>query len=303
MKKISIVTIAITLLLTVIAMLGMGYGIIEIFKYTLVDIPPEYNDLEISHVEVEGLERKLKHLGKHSNVYVYDIITSSRTYRIAVEYNKYEIEDQIQIGDRLSVKWFDGVFADYACEVVNGNTAVVTYDSFGDTELTVSSTVWGFLFAAIGTIIFFVAISLIKEDGRNKPRLTDKRITLKKERYRAFRKRAIYEGFGSGIIGEFSERDSERAKVRFSRLTGTYVCNAYLGNGNAVDYNLWVEYKSGELRIILTDENGKIIFELTPKARSGVSFIAKHSETYYLKIAGNKAYVDVRLERSEKSKV
>ena len=83
-------------------------------------------------------------------------------------------------------------------------------------------------------------------------------------------------------------------------FSGIYIINAYLGQGNNVKFVVESNVYSGNFRIIVTNKTtNKIMYDIPIDEHSEITFYAEESETYYIKLIGESANVEVKLWRSE----
>lgn len=118
------------------------------------------------------------------------------------------------------------------------------------------------------------------------------------EDYRSIRRNVISKQTNSsGVSGDYEDCDNEYTKTKIGLLSGIYVCNAYLGNGEKVQYVIDSTVFEGNLLIALTDENNKILYEIPNDQVYEVSFQTELGKVYYLKFIGESAHIDVEIQR------
>ena len=112
-------------------------------------------------------------------------------------------------------------------------------------------------------------------------------------------KRYIAKGDGSGVEGEYSDRDAEVVSFKIKRFYGVYILNAYRGNGRALTLHIASQIKSGELGIEITDRQNRRISVVADVLNSSVTMLARRGQTYYVKCVGHDATISVTLRRTE----
>jgi hypothetical protein len=129
--------------------------------------------------------------------------------------------------------------------------------------------------------------------------LTEDDISDITEDYRAIKKIVETKGQNtSGIKGQYSDCDCNYVKTKIGMLSGIYICNAYLGDGNEVTYTIDSQLKSGNLKIIITDKSNNVLYDIPVGSSQTVSFVAKNSEVYYVKFVAESADLDITVERN-----
>jgi len=104
---------------------------------------------------------------------------------------------------------------------------------------------------------------------------------------------------GSGVFGKFEEKDVCYSKDTAASLSGVYVCNAYKSSGKAIKYTVSSVVNSGNLRIVFTDSQNKILHDIPIDQTYNFEFDTVKGEVYYLKIVGESANITVTVMRSE----
>ena len=119
------------------------------------------------------------------------------------------------------------------------------------------------------------------------------------EDYRSIRRNVVSKGLkSSGVTGYYEDCDNDYTKTKIGLLSGIYVCNAYLGNGENVQYVIDSTVFEGNLLIALTDENDKILYEIPNDQVYELSFQTELGKIYYLKFIGESAHIDVEVQRN-----
>lgn len=118
--------------------------------------------------------------------------------------------------------------------------------------------------------------------------------------YRAI-KRNVYNEHAnkSGIQGRYEQFDCEYTRSSFGKLSGIYILNAYLGDGDNVSFTIDSKVKKGNLRIVITDEFNRILYDIPIDETAEVSFKTVKDATYYVKLIGESANISVELWRTE----
>lgn len=101
----------------------------------------------------------------------------------------------------------------------------------------------------------------------------------------------------SGVTGKYINRDNSYTKIEIGMLSGIYICNAYLGNGDRVKYVIDSQVNSGNFRIIITDDGSNILYDIPIDEKQEVSFVAEASQLYYVKLVGESANIHIELWR------
>ena len=72
-----------------------------------------------------------------------------------------------------------------------------------------------------------------------------------------------------------------------------------MANGNIVKYTVDSFVKSGNLRIVITNENNKILYDVPIDTTHYVEFPTVEGEIYYMKLVGESANIVVSVTRNE----
>lgn len=128
--------------------------------------------------------------------------------------------------------------------------------------------------------------------------ITDEMIEACWEDYHAYKRHVFRKTDGeSGIVGEYEDCDSKYIETEIKMLTGVYICNAFLGDGETVTYKIESKVSSGNLKIVITDETDKILYTIPIDSNETISFITEKSKTYYVKFVGERAEIDITVLR------
>ena len=103
----------------------------------------------------------------------------------------------------------------------------------------------------------------------------------------------------SGVAGKYAEKDVVYSRETAESLSGVYVCNAYKATGKTVQYTVDSVVNSGNLRIVVTDSQNKILYDIPVDGTYHLEFDTVNGEVYYLKLVGESANITVRVMRSE----
>lgn len=164
------------------------------------------------------------------------------------------------------------------------------------------------LIIVVSVILFYkkhrleMSYQLEDKNGESKELaiITDEMISMYTEEYHAYRRRDSSKYHNrSGIEGPFEDCDSSYVKTNIRMLTGVYVANAYLGEGKEVSYNINSTVKSGNLKIVITDEDNQILYNIPIDSNENVKFIANKDEIYYVKFVGERAQIEVEITRED----
>ena len=148
-----------------------------------------------------------------------------------------------------------------------------------------------------------ISLQIKDENGDNKSLcvITDEYIEEWIDDYRVIKSHRKNEGtYDSGVKGTFADCDCRYTEVKFGMFSGIYIMNAYLGHGNNVKYVVESNVISGNFRIVVVNKTtNKIMYDIPIDEQSEITFYAKELETYYIKLVGESANVEVKLWRSE----
>ena len=103
----------------------------------------------------------------------------------------------------------------------------------------------------------------------------------------------------SGVKGEYEDLDNEYTNFDIKLLSGLYIANVYLGEGEMVSYQINSEVEKGNFKIMITDENKKILYEIPIDQETEISFLAEKGKMYYVKFAAESAKFEAELWRKK----
>lgn len=140
----------------------------------------------------------------------------------------------------------------------------------------------------------------VNGEDKSLARITNEMIEEYREDYRALKRKVSTKGHPtSGVTGHFSDCDYDHIETKIGKLSGIYVCNAYLGKGREVTYNIDSTVHSGNLKIVITNENDDIIYDVPIDSKETVSFFAEESKLYYVKFVGESAELEIDVFRED----
>lgn len=130
--------------------------------------------------------------------------------------------------------------------------------------------------------------------------ITDEMINRHIEDYRAYKRHVSREIDNEiRISGDYEECDRSFIKTKIGKLSGIYICNAYKGVGKDVTYKINSTVKSGNFRIVITDEECNILYDIPIDQEYELTFFAENEKCYYVKFIGESAEINVTIERTE----
>ena len=130
--------------------------------------------------------------------------------------------------------------------------------------------------------------------------ITDDMINRHIEDYRAYKRHVSRKTDNEvRISGDYENCDRSFIETRIGKLSGIYVCNAYKGVDKNVTYKISSTVKSGNFRIVVTDENRNILYDIPIDQQYELTFFAEKDQCYYVKFIGESAEIDVIVERTE----
>lgn len=129
--------------------------------------------------------------------------------------------------------------------------------------------------------------------------ITDKMINDYFEDYRAIRRRVIAKRENeSGVVGRYEDCDRSFVETKIKMLSGIYVSNAYLGKGADVTYTIDSSVKSGNFRIVITDDDCNILYDIPIDQKYTLTFFAEKGQHYYVKFVAESAEIKVIITRT-----
>lgn len=103
----------------------------------------------------------------------------------------------------------------------------------------------------------------------------------------------------SGVVGKYEDCDRSHIETKIKMLSGIYVSNAYLGKGADVTYTIDSSVKSGNFRIIITDEDSNILYDIPIDQEYTLTFFAEEGQHYYVKFVAESAEIRVVIKRTD----
>ena len=130
--------------------------------------------------------------------------------------------------------------------------------------------------------------------------ITDEMIEAYDHTYYSIKHSIYCEGLNSSnIVGELEKFDNSYVKVRSKKLSGVYLCNVYLGDGEMVNFSIKSSVAKGNFKIVFTDSKGKIIQTIPIDQTVDIQFMALSNELYFLKCVGESADFELEIIRSK----
>lgn len=105
--------------------------------------------------------------------------------------------------------------------------------------------------------------------------------------------------FPSGVKGVFEDKDLTYSAETMESLSGVYLCNAYLSSGAPVKYMISSTVNCGNLRIVITDETNKILYDVPIDVTHNVELPTEEWKIYYVKLVGESANITVSVTRGK----
>ena len=138
------------------------------------------------------------------------------------------------------------------------------------------------------------------DDDKSLALITDEMINRYIEDYRAYKRHVSRKTDNEvRVSGYYEDCDRSFIETRIGKLSGLYVCNAYKGIGKDVTYKINSTVKSGNFRIVITDEECNILYDIPIDRKHELTFFAEKDQCYYVKFIGESAEIDVTVERTE----
>lgn len=134
-------------------------------------------------------------------------------------------------------------------------------------------------------------------DSKDLCYLTDEMIKNNTQNYYSIRRSVWSKGNDSGVRGHFEKQDRDYIKTSFYSLSGFYVCNAFLGDGQPQKLTINSTVSLGNLRIVVTDEENNILFEVPIDENYELLVPTEDSEVYYVKLIAESAKLIVSVDR------
>ena len=101
----------------------------------------------------------------------------------------------------------------------------------------------------------------------------------------------------SGVRGDYEEYDNENSRFTAKKMSGIGTVNAYLGNGADVTYVFESTVSRGNFRIVITDEDGKIIQTVPIDQKATVTISTQADKLYFVKYVGESVEIQVEMWR------
>ena len=137
-------------------------------------------------------------------------------------------------------------------------------------------------------------------DDKTVVKITDEMINKYFEDYRSIKRHVVRKKENDvRISGQYEECDRSYIKTKIGCLSGIYVCNAYMGIGKDVTYSFDSHVEKGNMRIIITDKDSNILYEVPIDQQYEISFMAEDAQEYYVKFIAESAKFEVVVERHE----
>lgn len=140
------------------------------------------------------------------------------------------------------------------------------------------------------------------KNGSNKElaTITDEKIESYVYSYQIYKHhRMTKKGTLSGVKNDdVEEYDRDYVEVSTGLLTGVYIANAYLGNGDVLTYRIESNVKSGNFKIVFTDDTNKILEEIPFDCDITFTYQTQKDKIYYLKLVGESAEIEFKLYRN-----
>ena len=138
------------------------------------------------------------------------------------------------------------------------------------------------------------------EEDKTPALIKDEHINRHFEDYHAYKRHVSWKTNNEKrITDDFEDCDSSFIETRIGKLSGIYVCNAHKGIDKNVTYKINSHVKSGNFRMVITDEECNILYEIPIDKEHELTFFAEKDKCYYLKFIAESAEIDVTVERTE----
>ena len=146
--------------------------------------------------------------------------------------------------------------------------------------------------------IFSEQVEDTNGDSKELCYLTDEMIETQFESYHSYKYHYYRKGLNaSGVEGKYEDCDVEYVETKFGMISGIYVSNAFLGDGNKVSYRIKSRVDKGNMRIVITDDYGKILYDVPIDTDYTLDFVSEKGETYYVKFVTESAKIKVEIWR------
>lgn len=129
--------------------------------------------------------------------------------------------------------------------------------------------------------------------------ITDEMVNNHFEDYRSIGRRVVAKREGiSGVVGHYEDCDRSYIQTKIKMLSGIYVSHAYLGKGADVTYTISSSVKSGNFRIVITDDDCNILYDIPIDQEYTLTFFAEKDQHYYVKFIAESAEIKVVIKRT-----
>ena len=102
----------------------------------------------------------------------------------------------------------------------------------------------------------------------------------------------------SGVRGIHEDDDNDYSRFTAKKMSGIGTVNAYLGNGADVTYVFESTVSRGNFRIVITDEDGKIIQTVPIDQKATVTISTQADKLYFVKYVGESVEIQVEMWRT-----
>ena len=106
----------------------------------------------------------------------------------------------------------------------------------------------------------------------------------------------------SGVRGIHEDDDNDYSLFTAKKMSGIGTVNAYLGNGDDVTYVFESTVSSGNFKIVITDEDGKILQTAPIDRKTTVTVSTQAGKLYFVKYVGESAELRVEMWRTAAEK-
>ena len=157
-----------------------------------------------------------------------------------------------------------------------------------------------FLTTSVLRLIFGPDGQIPDENGESKElcHFSDEDIEACYADYRIIGRSVQSKGMGdSHVKGRLEEFDCSYSCTSFGKFSGIYILNAYLADGESVAYTIDSEVLEGNLRIVITDEENQILYDVPIDQKVTLSVETEKNATYCVKLVGESAKVKLELFR------
>lgn len=130
-------------------------------------------------------------------------------------------------------------------------------------------------------------------------RITDEHIEQTTEWSDMIKHRRTYDSSNkSGVKNAFEDKDVCYSRETAKSFSGVYICNAFLSSGRSVKYTVDSKVNSGNLKIVITDESNKILYNVPIDTTHYVELPTQEGQIYYVKLVGESADMVVSVNRN-----